>query len=152
MRTAIDPFISHLNAIGKELPKVCREIIRRNAIEIMDEVKYNQLSKGLDSQGQVIGTYAPQTEAIARRAGARKRKPYGEPYNFQWTGSTFDKMGIKFVGGNKFQVFTKDAKRDILREAYGEIFDLTEENNDWINEYILLPELQLYILNNLVVK
>ena len=38
----------------------------------------------------------------------------------------------------------------ILEDIYGEIFDLTEEHNQYVNIEIILPTLQQYILDNLV--
>lgn len=145
----VRPYITHLNALKRDIPRIVREIIRQEAIEIIDVVKYGQLAKGLDSQGAVIGVYTPGTEERAKRGRVRKAKEAGQPYNFQWTGKTFDKMSLKFTGDMTFQVFTKDTKRDILLEEYGEIFDLTEENNDWINEVIIMPRLYAHILNNM---
>ena len=130
-----------LNAMKKEIPQWAKEAILQNADAIVFRLKAFQLTKGLDSLGNVVGTYAARTQGFADKEGARKDKVAGSPYNFEWSGETFDNLKVASV--NKSQatyVFATVAyKQDLLEGLYGEIFELTDESNDWVNKTIIEP-------------
>ena len=61
--------------------------------------------------------------------------------NFQWTGETFDNMKLGSVNKSKktYNLVTALGKQKLLESIYGEIFDLTEENNKFVNITIIEP-------------
>jgi len=52
-------------------------------------------------------------------------------------------MYLKSVNKAKgtFDISSKTAKKRLLESLYGEIFDLTDEHNNWINKNIVEPYL-----------
>lgn len=149
MSTIIEPFIDNLNAIERELVDVAKEVIILKKEEIISILQDSQLSLGLNSKNKVAGVYKTSTEQFASIFNTVKPKKAFEPYNFEWTGQTFAFMDVKNESGSLYSIFSTSGKQSILEKAYGELFDLTEENNDWINQNIILPELQKYILENI---
>lgn len=132
---------------------VLREILKENASEIVMLVKSGQLAKGLNSNNQPLkwaygsGFYSDITQAWADSQNINVPKPKGQPYNFQWTGETFDNMQFKLVS-KSYEVFTIAGKQRLLESIYGEIFDLTKEHNDYVNKTILEPNLVKWIEEN----
>jgi len=167
MQTVVTPFINRLDSIKERLPDIAKGIILKHKEEILSIVQDTQLGKGLDSYGKYlihpvkrsgnkrgkrIGTYEFSTERTYREEGANKPKVYGEHYNFNWTGNTFDGMDIKDYTKDSYTIFTKDFKASILKSEYKtELFDLTDENNTWVNENILLPNLYEHILEDMFI-
>jgi hypothetical protein len=150
MSTIVDPYILKLNAIELELPNIARQAVIDNQQEIKDILKYKQLALGKDSNGNSLGVYSEFTQSYADRDGLSIPKTKGQPYNFQWSSDTFNSMGLFATKKGEFDIFSIDGKKDLLESIYGEIFDLTEENNLYVNIEIILPTLQQYILDNLV--
>ena len=161
----LDPYLSNINRLKENLVSEAKEAIRLHSEEILNLIKETQLGKGLNSQGQRLsfqhgkqtgnGIYTKATEAIAHNAFAvalgqqpRKPKRAGSPYNFEWGGSTFDTMGIDLATDGLIHIFTADGKQMFLEEIYGEIFSMTDKNNDYVNRELILPHLQKYILDN----
>lgn len=145
--------ISHLEAMKNSVEDVIRDILTENAGKIIDLVRFGQLAKGLNSDNNPLswasgsGFYAKSTQSYADAQGLSVPKTAGNPYNFQWTGDTFDAMGFKLTP-KSFELFTASGKQRHLEQIYGEIFDLTEENNALVNERILQPELIKWIDEN----
>jgi hypothetical protein len=158
MSTIVDPYILKLNAIELELPNIARQAIINNASEIVLLVK-SQLSQGFNSFGNNLsfstkqnsgsGFYAESTKAFAIRDNVFTPKNEGDPYNFSWSGETLDNLQMGNIGKDSFDVTTVGYKKKLLEEIYGEIFELTEENNLYVNIEIILPTLQQHILDNL---
>jgi len=148
MSTIIQPFIDNLNTIQKDLVKVAKEIIILEKDKIISVLQDNQMSLGLRSDNKIAGVYKPSTQEFASIFNPVKPKKAFEPYNFEWTSGTFKFMDVKNESGALYSIFSTSGKQSILEKAYGELFDLTEENNDWVNENIILPELRKYILEN----
>lgn len=167
METVFSPFIKKLNKI--DLERIGVRIVAENSDIIVEMVQRNQLGKGLDSKGELlvhpskrnessrIGIYEPSTEfywqikqPIKRK---EKKKVTNAFYNFDWTGKTFDGMYVESLKNNEFSIFSKNGKAKELEQIYQtKLFDLTEKNNKEINEKIILPKIQEYILNNFFYK
>lgn len=135
-----------LRAIDVE--KMVRKILLDNKKEIFEILQDEQLGKGLDADGKLIGTYSPATDALASSSVAiaiggapRKDKIAGQPYNFEWTGDLFDNFDISFETTNTYSLFSTDGKAELLEEKYGNIFDFTDAHNDRVNKTIILPEI-----------
>ena len=151
----VQEHIFKLNAMKNSVEDVIREILLERKAEIVDLVKNKQLAVGKNSDGGALnwkhgsGVYRPITQAYATRDGARKSKPAGQSYNFEWTGQTFDNMGLKLTS-KSYDIFTLAAKQRLLEDelGYGNIFELTEEHNDYVNKKIIEPELAKWISEN----
>tara|TARA_R110000782_G_scaffold42983_1_gene97295 strand:- start:270 stop:743 length:474 start_codon:yes stop_codon:yes gene_type:complete len=155
MSTLVDPYLVKLNSIKLELPDVAKKAIINNSSEIVLLVK-GQLSHGLNSDGNPLkwyggtGFYAKSTQGFADRDNILIPKKFKHPYNFSWTGETLDNLQMGNINNSEFNVTTVAYKKKLLEDIYGEIFDLTEEHNQYVNIEIILPTLQQYILDNLV--
>jgi hypothetical protein len=149
MATIVTPYLTKLDSIELELPNIARQTVIDNQEEIKDLLKYKQLALGKGSDGESLGVYSQFTQSYADRDGLSIPKTKGQPYNFQWSSDTFNSMGLFATKKGEFDIFSIDGKKDLLESIYGEIFDLTEEHNQYVNIEIILPTLQQYILDNL---
>ena len=151
----VEKHIRHLERLKETIEDQAKVIVLNNADKIISILQDRQLGIGLDSSGSPLrgnsgeGFYTRATELIAEHPPRPvKPKDKNEPYNFQWTGSFFDGMGLKILSRNNYSIFSSDGKSALLRKTYGKILDLSEENNQWINENIIEPELVKYVDDN----
>ena len=148
----LDNYNKQLQAMKKNVSQWAKEAIIENKGVIVNLVKFNQLSRGLNSMGSPLafverngnsgtGFYAKNTQSYADSDGISIPKTKGAPYNFQWTGETFDNMKLGSVNKSKktYNLVTAVGKQKLLESIYGEIFDLTEENNKFVNITIIEP-------------
>ncbi len=146
----VTPYIENLKRIERDLEQEAVNIIKGNLDYVLWLIQDNQLSKGLTSSGKVAGYYAPKTSKYADDPHNRPRKDKlaHQPYNFEWTGSLFDKMFVKSEKDG-FSIFSRDGKLAMLERQYGRLLKLTKENNHLINEELIKPKLYEYILKNM---
>ena len=149
MSTIISSAINNLNEAQQGLLQVAKDAIILNRKEIISILQDSQMSQGLRSDGKVAGVYKPSTSQFASLYNPVKPKTPFEPYNFYWSGETFAFMDVRNDSGASYSIFSTSGKQVVLEKSYGKLFDLTEENNDWINENIILPALRKYILDQL---
>jgi len=155
MSTVIQPFINRLTEIKLDLHKIAKQIIIDNSSEIVLLVK-SQLSHGLNSDGNPLrwsegnGYYSPHTQSYADMDNVQAPKVFGSPYNFSWSGETLDNLQMGKINKANYEITTVMFKKKLLESIYGEIFDLTEENNNYVNNKILIPKLQEYIITESV--
>tara|TARA_R110002153_G_scaffold182126_1_gene335456 strand:+ start:2214 stop:2687 length:474 start_codon:yes stop_codon:yes gene_type:complete len=155
MSTIVTPYLTKLDSIELELPNIARQAVIDNSSEIVLLIK-SQLSSGFNSDGNSLsyefgsGFYAASTQGFADRDSVFTPKDKGTPYNFSWSGETLDNLQMGKINNSSFDVTTIAYKKKLLEDIYGEIFDLTEEHNQYVNIEIILPTLQQYILDNLV--
>jgi len=152
MKDFLRPYVTHLNRMERNLNKIAKDIVRENADDIVQILRDEQLGKGIGSDGVIVGHYARVTQQYAdndKKWNRNQMKTYGEPYNFEWSGEAYKNLKIKFQGDESFTIFTKKAKQELMEHLFGELFDLTDEFNDWVNEAIIIPGLQQHIINNL---
>lgn len=154
MSTLIAGYQLQLNDIKKDLPKKARQILIDNVKEVLDLLRETQLNEGVDSSGKVIGRYSKATEEYAADPynTPRKDKIAGQPYNFEWTGGLFDEMYLFFDDMKSFGIFSANEKANYLKSKYSknaDIFDLTEENNELVNQKILMPKLIEWVLSQI---
>lgn len=151
--TIVQKHIDHLTAMQNSVEDVLRDIITEHSGEIVNLVKFGQLAKGRNSSDSPLkwaegnGFYAATTQYWAKVQGVTVPKTEGSPYNFQWSGDTFDSMGLKLTP-KSYEMFTADGKQRLLEGIYGEIFQLTKANNDKVNKEILEPNLVKWIEEN----
>ncbi len=156
--TVIQPYIDQVKKVRADIPKIAEDFIMANSEKILNLVKVDQLGKGLNSQGTPLvwkrgkqsgdGFYAEFTDIYAENLNTVKPKIAGQPYNFEWTGDTFNKMVIDIRNNNSFKIFTLDGKKALLEAAYGTIFSLNEGHNKIVNQWIL-HHLYQYLFENL---
>lgn len=159
--SVVTPYLNNLASISDRLSQIAKDAVTKHSAEIVMLVKSEQLGKGKNSEGQPLdwadgnGFYKLATQTIYDQenelsfGGAKVKKTVGTPYNFSWTGSTLDLMTLKLLSGDAFLIFTADSKMAMLEEIYGEIFQLTPEHNEYVNNQIILPYLQKYVLDHL---
>lgn len=137
----------NINALN--INKMVQNILIDRRSDVFKILKDEQLGLGKDSKGRIIGRYSTATEIFASDPQNRPRKPKqaGQPYNFEWTGETFDSMFLHFESKDSYSLFSSDEKALFLQGKYGNIFDLTEAHNDRINYEIILPELDDQLAN-----
>lgn len=151
MSELVKPYLNKLKSIEGNLEQIATNIVEENLDFIYYLIKDRQLNKGIDSEGKVIGTYKKITQKWAQDPYGykpRKEKPPGQPYNLEWTGDYIDSLTVK-LEQDGFSIFSRDAKANLLRKKYGEILKLTDEHNTQVNNELILPELQKYILENM---
>ena len=143
MNKQVTKYQSGLKGLQNELPNIIRQILKDNWSIVFKILTDEQLGKGTDSKGKIIGTYKKITESYAADPENRARKPKeaGKPYNFEWTGGTFDELFLTFDSLDTYTLFSHDSKATFLKDTYGDIFDFTKAHNERINFEIVLPEL-----------
>jgi hypothetical protein len=154
----IKSIINDLSALENQLDTISKNAIKENSSEIVTLVK-RQLSHGRNSDNQPLsftdgkqsgtGFYAESTQSFANIDGVSVPKTKGSPYNFHWTGETKDNMQMGEVGNGKYQVVTVKSRMSFLEGIYGEIFDLNEKNNEWVNNEVVYPKLNKAILRTI---
>lgn len=146
--------IQHLETLKGSIEEFAKKIVIKNMDAIISVLQDKQLGIGQDSSGSALtakgydGTYSQNTQRRAAQEFTVMPKSAGSLYNFQWSGSFFDNMGLKLLSQNNYSIFSADAKSRLLRKTYGVILELTEKNNDLINETIIEPELVKHIEEN----
>lgn len=154
----LESIINDLTILENELDNIASNSIKENSSEIVTLVK-RQLSHGKNSYDQPLsftdgnqsgtGFYAESTQSFANRDGVSIPKTKGSPYNFHWTGQTKDNMQMGEVSNGKYQVVTVKSRMSFLEGIYGEIFNLNEKNNQWVNNEVVSPKLNKAILRTI---
>lgn len=172
----LESIINDLTILENELDTIASNSIKENSSEIVTLVK-RQLSHGKNSDDEPLaftdgdqsgtGFYAGSTQRIYNKdlkksvSGSQTRalidrtsfgevpKTAGFPYNFHWTGQTLDNMQMGEVGNGKYQVVTVKSRMSFLEGIYGEIFNLNEKNNEWVNNEVVSPKLNKAILKTI---
>lgn len=148
----LDDSIKNLDEVARKIPFWAMEAVKVNADDILMRYKNFQLSKGIDGAGRELGTYSDSTFEYAEADNITTPKIPGAPYNFYWTGETMENLYLTNFDekSGTYDIFTVAGKKAMLeREFSNVIFDLTEENNNWINENIVEPYLAQKISENL---
>lgn len=105
----------------------------------------NQLYLGIDGKGQRLQAYTPFTVEI--------KKSQGQPYDrttLKDTGDFYQDTYLFTKAGAKFGFDSDNWKTPKLVKKYGkEIFELTPENEQFLNIEIVLPLLENWIAENL---
>lgn len=156
MVDVLEPYTKELADLKRDLPNILRKILIDKKQEVLKILKEEQLNKGLDSSGKVVGTYSPTTEQISienQLLGRKPRKPKeaGQPYNFEDTGDFFDGFDLMFEDFKSYSLFSRDSKADFLEQEYGDISTLTDKHNERVNQEILRPEMYEEIIKRLFI-
>lgn len=106
--------LAHIESLKSKIPIWIKDAIFENAELIINLLQENQLAKGKDSSGSVVGVYSWTTEVYyAKDPQNKPRKPKvkGEPYNFEWSGELFDSMNIKVnTPSSEFDIYSSTGK------------------------------------------
>lgn len=153
MSKIIQPYIQNLKNIKRQLPQIAQQAVKDNAEVIIEVVQNKQLRLGIGSDGSIIAdNYAPSTEEVWRFVDPPIDPSYkvtSNKYDFYWSGDFFKGMHIT-VSEETYDILSSDGKSALLESLYGEMLDLTEENNKSINDTIISPAIEKFILDNLL--
>ena len=151
MSKIVEPYLKKLDYLKDKLEDIGQRAVKENVDLIIYTLQEKQLSKGLDSSGSIVGTYSKYTALLASDPHNKPREPKipGQKYNMDWTGELFETMSVR-AERDSYSIFSTTGKDDYLRRntSFGEIMKLTQDNNQWINEEIILPYIQKFILDN----
>lgn len=142
----IGDYILGVKTLREQLPEITRKIVNRNKIEILEYYKVNQIGsgikKGVRKDGVIIGTYsqATQEEWFAFWNGAPPySKDFREPYNLEWTGNFFRGMFIFFEDKFSYSISSRDNKTPKLLKSYGDLFTLTDNTREHVENNFIIP-------------
>ena len=149
----IDKHLETLRQVEDNIEDYAKKIVLENSDEIISILQDKQLGEGQYWTGRPLkwqsgtGYYAKSTAYLS--ASAIKPKIAGDPYNFEWSGSTFASMVLKTENTKTYSIFSRDGKMEFLKKTYGDkLFKLSNENNKWVNENIIEPKLAKFIEDN----
>ena len=145
----VKPYISKLNKINRSLSKIARQIVIDNKQQIIDLIKYGQLEQGIDAYGKIVGRYSRHTQGYANAQNISTPKPFGEPYNFKWSGQAINNLRLGKFDKDSYDITTIASKKRLFEEQGWDILRLTKEHNDYINNNIIEPKLYEYVLKNM---
>ena len=137
-RTIFD-YMQNVKGVRDNIPNETERIIKAKEKFILDLNRQAQLMQGIDSDGEKIAPeYKPFTIEIKQLIG----QPYDRVTLF-YSGKFYAKFRIKFDKSNlTFQIDSTERKITQLTSKYGDnIFGLTKENQELLNNKIILPEL-----------
>jgi hypothetical protein len=140
----IKNYLSHLERVKQEIPVFIKDAIFENSDLIINILQENQLAKGQDSTGTMVGVYSWATDvyyANDPHNKPRASKTKGDPYNFEWSGEFYDSMNIKVNSQSQdYDIFSTTGRDREMQKWFGtDLTILTKENNDWINKNIIEP-------------
>jgi len=150
----VEKALAHIKTLESEIPIWAKDAILENADFIISILQDNQLSKGLDSSGTIVGTYFWTTEYVYSKDPQnkpRKPKETGQPYNFEWSGEFFDSMAMRVdTQVSEFDIFSTTGKDKFLEREFGtDLTKFTKQNNDYVNKNIIEPYIATKISENL---
>ncbi len=143
--TTVKDVLGNLKKVN--IPSLTAVVIKKNEKEII-RLNTDNMSKGLDRNDKLIGTYSKTTELIAEES--KKTSPFplekkiaGKPYNLVWQGNLLPNTFITYIknkiifdstgsGTGDKLFFVKDKK----------ILGVSNKNAETINNQIIKPDLQ----------
>lgn len=124
---------------------LCVTVYRQEEIQqiILSYNRIDQLTEGMDSEGNIIGVYSPATDIISEGRsfvfqGRSYEKIAGEPYNFVDTAHFLESFSI-VIHGDGFVIQADDDKgEETLTGKFGKnILGLTDENKAKLSQAML---------------
>jgi hypothetical protein len=166
MSELMKPFLDKIKYVEQNLENFAENIVKKNADYIIMILREEQLGQGFDGFGEALvhptkqgnpsrtPLYEKSTEEYWTKVDPPRNpstKKYNNRYDFQWSGNFVDNLKIEYESEG-FSIFSRAGKQRALEAIYGtKLTKLTEKNNSMINNDIILPELQKYILENVFV-
>ena len=141
MATLVE-MIKKIEAAQKGLKAENLRIVKESESEILDLNRKDQLfDKGIDRDGDRLGSYTPTTVQIKQQKG----QPFDRTTLFD-TGDFYNSFKLKIQGfGDKLNIFATDVKTRPLVIKYGAIFGLTKENQYKLDKEIIKPKLDKWL-------
>lgn len=103
-------------------------------------LQQKQLSDGLNSEGNLTGTYTAATQFIAENFEPKPIKPKieGQPFNFEYSGRFFKGMFLKVFVSEDFRVEIESAVSyaDDIENRYKKLLGLTKDNQEELIEFV----------------
>ena len=135
------------------------KIIQDNEGQILNYVRNDQLSKGVDSVGKPItaggaydGVYSYSYTSEDKGGWGDDSRPTtakkeGSPYNFTWSGYTMRNFETKYSNFNLF-VLNTGSSAEYLTSFYNngeKLFQISEKNQLRMRKEIIVPNLTSYL-------
>jgi len=139
-----DQYLASLKSVRAQIPSEFERIVDRSKEVILDFNREDQLfDRGIDSDGNKLQPYTPTT--------VRYKRSKGEVFNRTTLLDTGDfYKGFDLLKKpNDYSIFSRDEKSADLVEKYGNIFGLTKENTERVNEDVLRPQLNDFIIKSI---
>lgn len=151
----VTPYINKLEKIKQDIPRVATRAIVENAEIIIEVLKENQLSKGMDASGSIVGRYKPATINYMNDPNTRPRntnKNVGDPYNFEWYGELFDSFNLKVNAQSQtFEIYSTTGKDRLLEAIYNtDLTTLMKGNEQFVLDTFVKPFIIDYINNEML--
>ena len=143
----VSQYIDNLELVIRNVPNQVERIIKENKEQVLDLNRENQLyERGIDSQGAKLLEYASFTIEIKQLL----RQPYDRTTLF-YSGRFYEGFYYQFDEQNfTLEIFSNDEKSPKLVAKYGrEIFGLDEQNKLYLNQSIIKPRLDEWLLKYL---
>ena len=133
-------------------------IIEDNEGKILNYIRNDQLSKGEDSEGNLITnkvknytgyyatTYSDDKEAGWGDVRPTTKKEFGKLYNFTWSGYTMLNFETKYSNFN-LSILNTGSSAKFLTSFYDngdKLFQMSEENEKKLSSEIIRPNLVKY--------
>ena len=141
----LQPYFKQLEQLRAGVADEAYSIVKTLQSEITSFITDLQLyDRGIDGKGKFLAHYAPYTIAL--------KKLKGEVYTHTTLLDTGD-FYEKFYAVGKYRMLfigSRDIKTDDLVERYGpDIFTLTVEHEQTVNQELILPKLVEWFLNSI---
>jgi len=142
MATTIFDYMQKVKGVRDNIPNETEKIIKAKEQFILNLNRNAQLMQGIDSKGDKIAPeYKPFTVQIKQLIG----QPYDRVTLF-YSGKFYAKFKIIYNKDMSFEIISTEQKTPKLMDKYGDdIFGLTKENQQILNEKIILPELWKFL-------
>lgn len=143
MARTVKDYMDFVANVIDNIPNQTERIIKQNETAILDLNRQEQLYKyGEDSKGRLLEEYKPFTIEIKQLLG----QPYDRTTLF-YSGDLYKSFTMEMDKTNlTLTIYATDRKVPKLIVKYGaDIFGLTHEHQNELNERILKPELIKYI-------
>lgn len=147
MANTIDKYLANMQLVLRNLPNQVESIVKSNSERILDLNRETQLfERGVDSKGQKLQEYAYFTIQIKQLL----KQPYDRTTLF-YSGQFYDGFTYKFDANTyTLEIFSVDRKTPQLVAKYGgDIFGLDEQNKLYLNQSIIKPQLDQWLLKYL---
>ena len=142
MATTIFDYMQKVKGVRDNIPNETEKIIKAKEQFILNLNRQAQLMQGIDADGnKITPEYKPFTIEIKRLIG----QPYDRVTLF-YSGKFYAKFKIEYNKDMTINIFSTERKTRQLMFKYGDdIFGLTKENQEILNNNIILPELWKFL-------
>ena len=148
----IRDYYDKISFIHRYLPDQVDKIVSDLGKAIIELNTEDQLFHGIDTYGDVIGTYSPLSQQLsAGISGKGYPKTAGSPFNLYASGDLFRSIDAVFEN-NSIDFFTRDPSHPFFDKNPEEalrMIGLTKENAHKVNYEWILPKIRTWVTNSL---